>query len=243
MMPRAFSPVQVLWRCLAVLLLLCLQACATVPPGTPPNAHDPIEPFNRAMFGFNDALDGAVLKPVASAYQTVTPQFVRKGISNFFNNLQDVWSTVNSGLQGRGQDFSDNMGRVMVNSTLGLFGLIDVASGLNIDRHTSGFGLTLGRWGVPAGPYVVLPLLGPSTLREVAALPVDYSADLSYQLGGNADANAATAVVKIVDARAKLLNAGNLVDDAALDKYSFMRDGYLQRQRNVQYDGNPPEEE
>jgi len=130
-----------------------------------------------------------------------------------------------------------------VNTTLGVFGLIDVASELNIDRHTTGFGLTLARWGVPEGPYVVLPLLGPSTVRETAALPVDYSADLSYKLGGSPDANAATAVVLTVDARARLLGAGDLLEGASLDKYSFVRDAYLQRLRNQEYDGNPPEEE
>ena len=135
------------------------------------------------------------------------------------------------------------MGRVMVNTTLGLFGFIDVASSMEIDRHTTNFGMTLGRWGVAPGPYVVLPVLGPSTLREVAALPIDYTGDPSSQLGGNADAQAETLVLKIVDRRASLLGAGNVIDGAALDRYSFMRDSYLQRQRNLQYDGNPPDED
>ena len=227
-------------RISAALLVLALQACATVPN---PNPHDPIEPFNRAMYRFNDTLDSAVLKPVATGYKAVTPSWIRKGVGNFFSNLQDVWSSVNSGLQGRGADFSDNVGRVMVNSTLGLFGFIDVASSMEIDRHTTDFGMTLGRWGVSPGPYVVLPVLGPATLREVAALPIDYNGDPSSNLGGNADALAETTVLKIVDRRAALLGAGNLIEGAALDPYSFIRDSYLQRQRNIQYDGNPPDED
>lgn len=229
-------------RCLAVGMLAGLQACATVAP----QAHDPRDPlesFNRTVFGFNDALDTAIVRPAAVAYQTVTPRWLRKGVNNFFNNLQDVWSVVNTAAQGRGQEFSDSVGRVMVNSTLGLLGLIDIASELNIDRHTADFGLTLGRWGVPPGPYVVLPVLGPYTLREVAALPLDYSADLSYQLGGTIDAQNATTVLKFVDKRASLLGASDVIEGAALDKYSFVRDSYFQRQRNVQYDGNPPEED
>ena len=231
-------------RVAALAGALFLQGCATVAgANSNANLHDPIEPLNRAIFSFNDALDNAVLKPVATGYVAVTPKWIRKGVGNFFNNLQDVWSTINSGLQGRGADFSDNMGRVMVNSTLGLFGFIDVATAMEIDRRSTDFGMTLGRWGVAPGPYVVLPLLGPATLREVAALPIDFTGNPSSQLGGNADAQAETTVLKIVDQRASLLGAGNLIDGAALDRYSFMRDSYLQRQRNIQYDGNPPDED
>jgi phospholipid-binding lipoprotein MlaA len=222
------------------MAILLLQGCATGPDANP---RDPMEPLNRAVFRFNDTLDGAVLKPVATGYKAVTPSWIRKGVGNFFNNLQDMWSTVNAALQGRGPDFSDNAGRVMVNTTMGLFGLIDVASSLQIDRHTTDFGTTLGRWGVPPGPYVVLPVLGPFTLREVAGYPIDYTGDPSSQLGGTADAAAETTVLKIVDRRAKLLDAGNIIDGASLDPYSFMRDSYLQRQRNIQYDGNPPDED
>ena len=227
-------------RLLALTMLLALQACATV---AQPDARDPMESFNRTVFGFNEVVDKAVLKPVATGYKAVTPDWMRKGVGNFFNNLQDMWSAVNNGLQGRGQEFSDSVGRVMVNSSIGLLGLIDVASDLNIERHTADFGLTLGRWGVPPGPYVVLPILGPYTLREVAALPLDYSADLSYQLGGTIDAQNATTVLKFVDKRANLLGASDVLEGAALDKYSFVRDGYFQRQRNQQYDGNPPDED
>jgi phospholipid-binding lipoprotein MlaA len=226
-------------RLLAAGVFVCLQGCATV---AHPVASDPWESMNRSVFGFNDAVDRAVLKPVAAGYRAVTPDWLRKGVGNFFNNLQDVWSAVNNGLQGRGQEMGDSIGRVVVNSTIGLLGTVDVASSLNIDRHTADFGLTLGRWGMGPGPYVVLPILGPYTLREVGALPLDWKADLTQQLG-NSDTVTGAFVLKLVDTRAQYLQAGDVVEGAALDKYSFTRDAYLQRQRNRQYDGNPPEED
>lgn len=228
-----------LGRLIAALGVLSLQACATVPN---PDARDPLESFNRTVFGFNEVADKALIKPVATAYRAVTPNWFRQGTGNFFNNLQDVWSAVNNGLQGRGQDFSDSVGRVMINSTIGLLGIFDVASELNIDRHTADLGQTLGRWGVPPGPYVVLPIMGPYTLREVGALPVDLKGELVYNLG---DQTTRTwlPIVDLVDLRAKYLSAGDVMAGAALDSYSFQRDAYLQRQRNIQYDGNPPEED
>jgi phospholipid-binding lipoprotein MlaA len=229
----------VLGRTLALTALLAMQGCATVPQ---PNARDPLESFNRTVFGFNEVVDKAVIKPVASGYKAITPDWLRKGVGNFFNNLQDVWSAVNNGLQGRGLEFSDSVGRVMVNSTLGLLGVFDVASDLNIERHTADLGLTLGRWGVPPGPYLVLPILGPFTLREVAALPVDMRGMPVYNIGDQ-DTHTWLPVVDVVDIRAKYLNAGDVLEGAALDPYTFRRDAYLQRQRNIQYDGNPPEEE
>jgi phospholipid-binding lipoprotein MlaA len=219
--------------------ILVLQGCATV---AQPNARDPLESFNRTVFGFNDVVDKAVIKPVATGYRAVTPNWLRKGVGNFFNNLEDVWSAVNNGLQGRGQEFSDSVGRVMVNSTIGLFGTIDVASDLNIERHTADFGLTLGRWGVPPGPYVVLPLFGPRTLREVAGMPIDARGMPLYNIGDQ-ETRTVLPIVNVVDLRAKYLNAGDVLEGAALDAYSFRRDAYFQRQRNIQYDGNPPEDD
>jgi phospholipid-binding lipoprotein MlaA len=206
-----------------------------------PDPRDPIVSFNRGVYGFNDGLDRAVVKPVATAYRDAAPDWFRKGVSNFFANLGDVWSVVNNALQLRGQDTGDSIGRVMVNTTIGLGGLIDVASDLNIDRHTADFGLTLGRWGVPPGPYVVLPLLGPFTLREVAALPLDQQGNLVNQIADDPTRYGLT-VLNVVDIRAQYLRAGDVVEGAALDAYSFTRDAYLQRQRNRVYDGNPPEE-
>jgi phospholipid-binding lipoprotein MlaA len=223
----------------AIAALLVTQGCATV---SQPNARDPLESFNRTMFGFNEAVDATVIKPVATGYRAITPNWFRKGVGNFFNNLEDMWSVVNNGLQGRAQDFSDSVGRVMVNTSIGLLGIFDVASDLNIERHTADFGLTLGRWGVPPGPYVVLPVLGPRTLREVAALPVDSYGMPVYHLGDQ-DTRTWLPVMDVVDIRAKYLNASNVLEGAALDSYSFQRDAYFQRQRNVQFDGNPPDEE
>jgi phospholipid-binding lipoprotein MlaA len=228
-----------LLRWALLLCLLALQACATVPN---PDPRDPIESFNRGVFGFNDAVDRAVLKPVASVYRDATPTWMRRGVTNFFGNLGDAWSIVNNALQARAQDTGDSIGRVMVNSTVGLLGLIDVASDLNIERHTADFGLTLGRWGVPPGPYVVLPILGPYTLREVAAIPVDQQGNLVNQITDSSSRYGLT-VLNVVDLRAQYLKAGDVVEGAALDKYSFTRDSYLQRQRNRVYDGNPPDEE
>lgn len=227
------------WRILVVLVLFAMQGCATVPQ---PNARDPLESFNRTVFGFNQAVDDAIIKPVATGYRAVTPNWFRKGVGNFINNLEDMWSAVNNGLQGRGQDFSDSVGRVMVNTTLGLAGFVDVASDLNIDRHTADFGLTLGRWGVPPGPYVVLPFWGPRTLREVAAFPVDLAGEPIYNIGDK-DVNLWLPIVNVVDTRARYLNAGDVLEGAALDSYTFRRDAYFQRQRNIQYDGNPPDED
>ena len=227
------------WRALGLAALLALQGCATV---TQPDARDPLESLNRSIYTFNDKVDTVVLKPVATGYKAVTPNWFRKGVGNFFNNLEDVWSAVNNGLQGRGQAFSDSVGRVMVNTSIGMLGLFDVASDLNIERHTTDFGMTLGRWGVPAGPYVVLPFLGPRTLREVAALPVDIKGEPVYNIGDQ-DTKTWLPLVDLVDTRAKYLNAGDVLEGAALDSYSFRRDAYFQRQRNIQYDGNPPDDE
>lgn len=162
-------------RRMCCVALVVLSGCATV---QTPDARDPWESMNRSVFSFNDKLDRFVLKPVATAYRDVVPSFARKGVHNFFGNLSDVWSAVNNALAGRGQETGDSISRVVVNSTVGVLGLFDVATDLKIARHRADFGTTLGRWGVKPGPYVVLPLLGPATLREVAALPVDYRAKI-----------------------------------------------------------------
>lgn len=228
------------WAVGALLAVVGLMAgCATV---TSPDRRDPLESFNRSMFSFNDGVDRAVLKPVAKGYQAAVPVLVRQGVGNFFNNLGDVWSAINNGLQARGQETGDSIGRVMVNTTLGLAGVIDVASDLGIDRHSTNFGATLGRWGLRPGPYIVLPLLGPATLREVAALPIDQQGNLVTHVPDEATRVGMT-VLNVVDLRAQYLRAGDVVNGAALDRYSFTREAYLQRQRNADYDGNPPEED
>lgn len=223
----------------AVALGLLLQGCASGPGAT---ARDPFEPMNRSVTKFNDALDAAVLKPAATAYQTVTPPLVRTGVSNFFRNLSDIWSTLNAAVQLKPRETLDNAMRVAINSTVGLLGVVDVASDLNIERHPEDFGQTLGRWGVPSGPYLVLPFFGPSTVRDAAAFGVETHWDIVYSLQDVPSRNTLT-VLRTLNTRANLLRAGNVLDEAALDKYTFLRDIYLQKRRSDIFDGNPPEEQ
>ena len=226
---------------LSATLLVALMAtgCATGPNANP---KDPLEPMNRSISGFNDSLDKNVLKPVATTYRDVTPQLVQTGVSNFFNNLGDVLTTVNSGLQLKGRDTAESFMRVVVNTTAGVYGIFDVATKIGLERHKEDFGQTLGYWGVPNGPYLVLPVLGPSTLRDASVIPVEYSIDPVSNMNSVPARNTLTAT-RIVDKRASLLKADNLLTEAALDKYSFTRDSYLQYRRNLVYDGNPPEED
>ncbi|MBK8073254.1 MAG: VacJ family lipoprotein [Ramlibacter sp.] len=224
---------------LAGVLLACmLGGCASGPGANPA---DPMEPLNRRVNAFNEGLDRIAIKPAAMAYQAVTPRPVRTGVSNFFNNLQDVWSFFNNVLQFKGQAAADSFTRVGVNTFIGLGGLLDVAGEMNIERHTEDFGQTLGRWGVPSGPYLVLPVLGPSTVRDTAALGVDLKGDVLSHAEPVSTRNTLTAL-RVLDTRARLLRAGNVLDEAALDKYSFARDAYLQRRRALILDGEEPPE-
>jgi len=210
--------------------LALLAGCATGPDADP---RDPLEPFNRGVQRFNDGVDEAVLKPVATAYVNVTPSPVRTGVSNFFSNLGDLWSAVNAGLQLRPRESAENLMRFSVNTVLGFGGLLDIASEAGIPRTKIDFGQTMGRWGVPAGPYLVLPLMGPSTVRDTGGLVVDNTGDLVGQVDHVPTRNSLYAL-RIVDTRASLLRATTLLDGAALDKYSFTRDLYLsRRQRQI----------
>lgn len=224
------------WLALAAVCI-GLTGCAAT--GPRPSPADPFEPVNRQVYRFNDAVDRAVLRPTAEAYRKVVPSMVRTGVNNFFGNLSDVWSFANSVAQLKLQNSAETFMRVNVNTFFGLGGILDVATEAGIDRHPEDFGQTLGRWGVPPGPYIVLPLLGSSTLRDTAALPVDRYGDLlSYT--NDIEARNSLYLLRLVDLRASLLRAGQLLDDAALDKYSFTRDAFLQRRRNDVYDGNIP---
>lgn len=226
------------WRLIpGALLLAALAGCATGPQADP---RDPLEPMNRAVTQFNDGVDRALLKPVATAYTNVTPQPVRTGVTNFFANLGDVWSFVNNLLQFKGQAAGESFMRVNVNTFFGLGGVLDIASEMRIPRHKEDFGQTLGYWGVPAGPYVVLPIFGPSTLRDTAALPVDWKGDLVNQIDHVRTRNA-TSALRVVNTRANYLRAGEVFDNAAIDKYSFTRDVYLSiREADVQDRPAPP---
>jgi phospholipid-binding lipoprotein MlaA len=235
-LPSASRGASVLRRLGALALLVIASGCAT---GPNPNPADPFEPFNRGVSRFNDVVDDAVLRPAATAYREVLPSPVRTGVNNFFGNLSDVWSFVNSVLQLKLQHSAESFMRVNVNTVFGLGGLLDIATEAGIDRHSEDFGQTLGRWGVPSGPYVVLPLFGPSTLRDTAAWPIDRRGDLLRELNDIPVRNSLY-FVRVVDGRANLLRAGQLLDDAALDRYSFTRDAFLQRRRNEVHDGNLP---
>lgn len=228
-----------LWA--GLLLLALLQGCAIGP-----NPRDPFEPFNRGVTRFNEGLDEAIVKPVAQAYQGAVPSPVRTGVNNFFGNLSDVWSFVNNLLQLKGEAAGDSLMRFSVNTVFGLGGVLDWASEMGIERHREDFGKTLGHWGVETGPYLVLPVLGSSTVRDTAALVVDAKGDLVMQVN-NVSSRNSLYVLRAVDLRASLLRAGDVLDQAALDKYTFTRDAYLQRRGapalNGNEDGKPEAEE
>jgi phospholipid-binding lipoprotein MlaA len=207
---------------------LFLGGCAT----SSNNANDPFEGFNRTMFDFNDTVDRVALKPAATVYQDVLPSFAQTGVSNFFGNLGDVWTMVNNFLQGKVEDGLSDMMRIAFNSTFGFAGLLDIASEAGITKHKEDFGQTLGTWGVESGPYVVLPIFGPSTVRDTAALPVDMAADI-WSYTTPVDVRNVGIVVRVVDQRASALNATNLLEDAALDRYTFVRGAYLQRRESL----------
>lgn len=212
---------------LAVALAL-IAGCATGPDANP---RDPLEPLNRGVYQFNDAVDTAVLVPVATAYQNVTPSPVRTGVNNFFSNLGDLWSSVNAGLQLRPREATENLMRFSMNTVFGLGGVIDIATEMGIPRTRLDFGQTLGRWGAPSGAYLVLPLLGSSSVRDGTGMMVDGYGDPVAGVDHVPTRNSLTAL-RIVDTRATYLRASSLLEDAALDKYSFTRDLYLNRRQS-----------
>ncbi len=224
---------------LLVVGVLCLTGCAT---GPQTNPADPLEPLNRSVFRFNDTLDENVLKPVATGYRDYTPSLVQTGVRNVFNNFSDVSAVLNNGLQLKGRQAASSLMRVVVNSTVGVYGLFDVATAIKLERYPEDFGQTLGYWGVRSGPYLVLPLLGPSTVRDTAGLPVDWQVD-PVNNERIAHFGPETQILRIVDKRASYLAAGNMLNEASIDKYAFLRDAYLQRRRSQIFDGNPPDEE
>jgi phospholipid-binding lipoprotein MlaA len=226
-------------RAACAVVVVVLGGCATGPEANPA---DPLEPFNRGVSRFNDTVDDFVMRPVATAYETVVPSIMRTGVNNFFNNLTDVWSFANSVMQLRAEQSAQTFMRVNVNTFMGLGGFLDVASEIGIERHREDFGQTLGRWGVPSGPYLVLPFLGPSTVRDTAALPVDYQGGLISNVDNIPLRNSLYAL-RLIDLRADLLKVERMLREMAIDRYSFTRDIFLQRRRNDVYDGNPPDDE
>ena len=221
---------------LALCVVLALQACSSVPNA---DARDPWESMNRRIYAFNDVLDNVAIKPAAKVYADALPSPVRKGIHNFLGNLGDVWSMVNSALQLKGQATVETLMRIQVNTFLGLGGVLDVATEMRLDKRKEDFGQTLGYWGVKPGPYVVLPIFGPSTLRDTLAMPLDSQGDLVQQFNETSTRNALS-VTRVMDVRSGLLQTLDVIKAAALDPYTFVRDGYLQKRESDVYDGNPP---
>jgi phospholipid-binding lipoprotein MlaA len=225
-------------RLVLFLAILAASGCATSPDADP---RDPLEPMNRAVYKFNDTFDEAIAKPVATVYRDLLHVEIRSRVSNFFSNIQDIFIGVNNLLQGKLQDGVEDWARFAFNSTIGLAGIHDVASDMGIEKHNEDFGQTFGRWGAGPGPYLILPFLGSSTLRDATGTAVDYYFAPLAEARPIALRNSLYAVY-FVNTRAELLEASDILAQAALDRYVFQRDAYLQRRRSLIYDGNPPRE-
>jgi len=208
------------------------------------NERDPWQGFNRTVYGFNDTLDQALLKPAAKGYQAVAPDFVETGVRNFFSNINDVSVAFNNLLQGKVADAVSDVGRVLFNTTIGLLGLFDVASEMGLQKHNEDFGQTLAAWGVDSGPYLMLPFFGPSTLRDSTSVPVDnFLLNPINHIDMEKSDRMYLMAVDVVSVRAELLSLEKTVDEIATDKYSFIRDAYLDRRNYLVHDGAPPEDE
>ena len=218
----------------ASMLMTLLGGCATTG-----NPRDPLEPMNRAIYSFNDGVDQAIFKPVAEAYRAVLPSFVRTGVSNFFANINDVSIALNNLLQGKPVDAISDVGRIVVNTTAGVLGVFDVATEFGMEKHNEDFGQTLGYWGMSDGPFLMLPLLGPSNPRDTVGLAADFKLDPITYVDPSRDRNILWGS-RSVSQRAHLLDASKILETAALDPYDFLRDAYLQRRRNLVHDGLPP---
>ena len=225
---------------LAILAMLAaaigLAGCAAVP-----SKVDPLEPMNRVLYTVHDAVDTAVMKPIAETYVATVPSLVRTGVSNFFNNIDDLFSALNGMLQGKPDKAGNDFGRVMLNTGFGVGGIFDLASQIGIERGNEDFGQTFGVWGFAQGPYLFIPLIGPSTFRDGSGLVVRAALGPIGYINEEA-VRYSLYVLGAVDIRARLLDTSTLIDQAALDKYVFIRNAYLQRRRYLLYDGKPPPE-
>lgn len=238
---------KILISSLILLSSLTLSGCASLDGPTDPS--DPFERYNRSMDSFNSNVDSYVLKPVAKGYDAIAPSFVQKGVGNFFSNLDDVQVIFNDLFQFKFKQLASDTGRLVINSSVGLLGLIDWASDIGLEKHHEDFGQTLGYWGVSSGPYLILPLLGPSTARDTAGLLVDssYLDPINNEVhepwvypNRNRDTSTGLTIVKVVNVRAGLLKAERVLNEAALDPYIYVREAFLQRRHSLVYDGNPP---
>lgn len=222
-------------------VLVAASAAMLAGPALAEDPRDPLESFNRAIFAFNDGLDAVLIRPVAKGYETVLPGPVRTGIGNFYNNIGDLFISVNSLLQGKPADAVGDAARFVFNSTFGIAGIFDVATEMGIEKHEEDFGQTFGRWGAGPGAYLVLPIYGPRNVRDAFGLALDASVDPVGGVDHVPTRNTLTAV-RLVNERANLLPADKVIEEAALDKYSYLRDAYLQRRRSLVFDGSPPRE-
>lgn len=222
---------------LGAAALAAAAGCAS----TSGDPRDPLEGMNRAVYVFNDQVDQNLLAPAARLYKNVTPEGLREMVRNVLNNLDDLAIGANNLLQGKLEEAVNDWGRFAFNTVFGFLGVWDVASEMGLEKHNEDFGQTLARWGVGGGAYLVLPLLGPSTLRDTAALPVDWASDPVAVHRPVDESNSMTAF-RVVSRRADLLGASQTLEEAALDKYQFHREAFLQRRRSLVYDGSPPRE-
>ena len=224
---------------MAALVALALAGCATPGTGDP---RDPLEPLNRGIYEINDAVDRAVIRPVAEVYTAVVPDPARTGVSNFFGNLYDYWNAINNLLQGKVGAAVSDVGRIALNTTVGLLGFVDVASRVGLDKSDEDLGQTLGWWGIGHGPYLVIPLLGPSSLRDGAGTITQIVLDPQTRWIDDDPTMWGLWGLRLINNRANLLGAGRVFDQAASDRYAFLRDAYFQRRRSQLWDGNPPRE-
>lgn len=224
------------FRHLALALLFAALAggCASSGTATP---GDPFEGVNRAVFSFNEGFDKVLMKPVATAYKTVVPEPARSCVGNVFANINDIFVGINSLLQGKGKDAVTDICRVAVNTTIGIGGCFDVASKMGLEKHNRDFGQTFGKWGVTPGPYLVIPFLGPSNFRDGIGTAIRGYLDPVWRISHVPTRNV-VAGVRVVQARSELLTAGDVLEEAALDKYSFVRDAYAQRRQGMIEDGD-----
>jgi phospholipid-binding lipoprotein MlaA len=218
-------------RVFLTVLSVSMIGCATIPAGSQPSAQDPWESFNRSVFSFNEVLDDYLLRPVTTGYRYVVPSVARDGINNFFGNYNDIYSAVNQLLQGNPGVAAKGLMRVVVNTVFGLGGLIDMATPGGLPKHKADFGQTFGVWGIPSGPYVVLPFFGPSSVRDTFGTAADIEADYLLRLLPDVALRNSLTGLRIVNARNNFYQAGDLLEGAAIDKYSFVRDGYIQRRQ------------
>lgn len=226
-----------------ILLMIALLAtgCATPVNGRPPAEHDPLEAYNRDMFAFNDDFYKYILDPATKGYQAITPEFVQTGVSNFFSHVDDIFVMINDLLQFKIKQFLQDFMRFIFNTFFGLFGLIDVASHMDLPKNKEDFGQTLATWGWTDSTYIVLPFLGPSTLRDTGGLAIEWETGLVSRIE-DAEAKAGTIAIQSLNTRANLLKASRIVEQASFDKYAFTRDAYLQLRKSLIHDGNAPRE-